>query len=171
MAGQLIVETHSDHLINRVRMDVRDAAVPLSPNDVSILYFERDELEVRIHSLRLDGEGNVLDAPASYGGFFMAEIARSLQALMCAIIDANIVAEAFGAKTTDAGKAFRQRVDEGWLQLVVGGKVLDELDANGAFRDWRATAVQYGKVRVANEDARSGEDTRACRFRSLCVRR
>ena len=72
---------------------------------------------------------------------------------MCAIIDANIVAEAFGAKTTDAGKAFRQRVDEGWLQLVVGGKVLDELDANGAFRDWRATAVRYGKVRVANEDA------------------
>ena len=76
---QLIVETHSDHLINRVRMDVRDADVRLSPNDVSILYFERDELEVRIHSLRLDGEGNVLDAPASYGGFFMAEIARSLQ--------------------------------------------------------------------------------------------
>ncbi len=75
----LVVETHSDHLLNRIRMDVRDGVGRLRPEDVSILYFERGALEVSIHSLRLDQEGNVLDAPPSYGRFFMAETERSLR--------------------------------------------------------------------------------------------
>ena len=75
---QLIVETHSDHLIDRVRMDVRDGVSRLKPSDVSILYFERDELEVKIHSLGIDGEGNILNAPDGYRRFFMEEISRSL---------------------------------------------------------------------------------------------
>ena len=76
---QLIVETHSDHLINRVCMDVRDGVGPLKPQDISILYFERQELEVRIHSLRIDQDGNVMQAPPSYGRFFMKEVDRSLR--------------------------------------------------------------------------------------------
>ena len=75
---QLIVETHSDHLINRVLMDVRDRVGPLRPEDISILYFERQELEVRIYSLRLDQDGNVMQAPPSYGRFFMEEVDRAL---------------------------------------------------------------------------------------------
>jgi len=75
---QLVVETHSDHLLDRVRMDVRDGAAALKPADVSILYFERGDLDVRIHSLRLDEQGNVLDTPPSYRGFFMEETRRSL---------------------------------------------------------------------------------------------
>ena len=77
-ARQLVVETHSDRLLDRVRMDVRDGKAPLKPDDVSILYFERGALDVCIHSLRLDEEGNVLDAPESYRRFFMEETARSL---------------------------------------------------------------------------------------------
>ena len=68
---QLIVETHSDHLLDRVRMDVRDRKISLKPEDVSILFFERGDLDVRIHSLRVDQEGNVLDAPESYRRFFL----------------------------------------------------------------------------------------------------
>ena len=75
---QLVVETHSDHLLDRVRMDVRDGKGKLAPEDVSILYFERGELDVCIHSLRLDGEGNVRDAPIGYRAFFMEEMKRSL---------------------------------------------------------------------------------------------
>ena len=75
---QLVVETHSDHLLDRVRMDVRDGAAALKPADVSILYFERGDLDVRIHSLRLDEQGNVRGAPPSYRGFFMEETRRSL---------------------------------------------------------------------------------------------
>ena len=76
---QLVVETHSDHLLDRVRMDVRDGQTRLKPEDVSILYFERGELDVNIHSLRLDQEGNVLNAPESYRRFFMEETHRSLR--------------------------------------------------------------------------------------------
>ena len=75
---QLIVETHSDHLMDRVRMDVRDGVSGLKPKDVSILFFERRDLDVRIHSLRLDKQGNVLGAPDGYRQFFMDEMTRSL---------------------------------------------------------------------------------------------
>ena len=76
---QLVVETHSDHMLDRVRMDVRDGTTKLQPDDVSILFFERGDLDVRIHSLRLDAEGNVLGAPPSYRRFFMEESRRSLR--------------------------------------------------------------------------------------------
>ena len=75
---QLIVETHSDHLLDRVRMDVRDGKAKLKPEDVSILYFERGDLDVHIHSLCIDEEGNILDAPPSYRRFFMDEVERSV---------------------------------------------------------------------------------------------
>ena len=75
---QLVVETHSDHLLDRVRMDIRDGIAPLKSDDVSILYFERGELDVRIHSIGLDRNGNVVGAPDSYRRFFMKETTRSL---------------------------------------------------------------------------------------------
>ncbi len=75
---QLLIETHSDHVVDRIRMNVRDGSTALKPEDVSILYFERRNLDVRIHSLRLDERGNVLDAPRSYRRFFMEETRRSL---------------------------------------------------------------------------------------------
>ena len=75
---QLIVETHSDNLMNRVRMDVRDGVSKLKPSEVSILYFQRNALDVKIHSLEIDEEGNILNAPDDYRRFFMKEITRSL---------------------------------------------------------------------------------------------
>ena len=75
---QLIIETHSDHLLDRVRMDFRDQQTKLRPQDVSILYFERSDLDVHIHSLGLDREGNLLGAPDSYRRFFLEETERSI---------------------------------------------------------------------------------------------
>ena len=75
---QIIVETHSDYLLDRVRMDVRDKKTNLKPEDVSILYFEPDRLDVRIHSLELDEDGNILNAPSGYRQFFMEEMRRSI---------------------------------------------------------------------------------------------
>ena len=75
---QLVVETHSDHLIDRVRMDVRDGKARLKPEEVSILYFERRGLDVQIHSLCVDERGNVLNTPRSYRRFFLDETRRSL---------------------------------------------------------------------------------------------
>jgi len=76
---QLIVETHSDYMLDRVRMDIRDGKSKLNPEDVSILYFERKDLDVKIHSIGLDKEGNVLNAPSSYRKFFMEEVNRRLK--------------------------------------------------------------------------------------------
>ena len=71
--SQLVIETHSDYILDRVRMEVRDNNIPLKPEDVSILFFERQELDVRIHCLQLDEEGNILDVPPNYRNFFMEE--------------------------------------------------------------------------------------------------
>ena len=75
---QIIVETHSDYIIDRVRMDLRDQKSALKPEDVSILYFEPGDLAVNIRSIRLDEMGNVVDAPDGYGQFFMDEMRRSI---------------------------------------------------------------------------------------------
>ena len=77
---QMLVETHSDYLLDRVRMDVRDGkdGQTLKPEDVSILYFERSGASVRIYPIWLDENGNVRDAPDSYGEFFMSESRRSI---------------------------------------------------------------------------------------------
>ena len=75
---QLIVETHGDYIIDRVRMDIRDRQTALKPDDVSVLFFERTDLDIRIHSLRFDEQGNVLGAPDGYGQFFMDEARRSV---------------------------------------------------------------------------------------------
>ena len=75
---QLIIETHSDHLVNRVRLDIRDGTTNLTADDVSLLYFEREGSQVTIHSLQIDQQGNI-DAPPSYGQFFMEEVNRELR--------------------------------------------------------------------------------------------
>jgi len=75
---QLVVETHSDFLVDRIRMDIRDQKTNLKPEDVSILFFEHNDIGVQIHPIQIDGLGNVLNTPNSYGAFFMDEISRSL---------------------------------------------------------------------------------------------
>lgn len=75
---QLIVETHSEYIIDRVRMDIRDRRTALDPDDISVLFFERTDIDVHIHSLRFDEQGNLLDAPDGYGRFFMDETRRSI---------------------------------------------------------------------------------------------
>ena len=75
---QLVVETHSDNIIDRVLIDVRDQKTDLRAKDVSILYFEPNDHDVTIHSLRLDEQGNILDAPDGYRQFFTDELRRVL---------------------------------------------------------------------------------------------
>jgi hypothetical protein len=74
-----VIETHSDYLIDRVRMDVRDG-IGLRHDQVAILYFQRHGTEVRIHPISLDKHGNILDAPAGYRDFFLDEERRFLGA-------------------------------------------------------------------------------------------
>ena len=73
---QLLVETHSDYLIERVRIRIKERM--LDPNFVVVLFFERNGSGVSIHPIRFDEFGNVLDAPQSYRSFFLEEMDRSL---------------------------------------------------------------------------------------------
>ena len=75
---QIIVETHSEYVVDRIRMDIRDRKTSLGHQDVSVLYFERGENDVGIHPIRFDEMGNVMNAPEGYGKFFMDEVNRSL---------------------------------------------------------------------------------------------
>ncbi len=77
---QVVVETHSDYLWDRVRMDIRDGKARLDPEQVSVLFFERGDLDVRVHSIRLDGNGNVIGTPPTYREFFENEVQRSIWA-------------------------------------------------------------------------------------------
>ena len=55
---------------------------------------------------------------------------------MCAILDANVAGEVFGTDRPAAGRAFFHWINEGRGRLVVGGRLLQELDRNRAFKDW-----------------------------------
>jgi len=74
---RFIVETHSDYLIDRIRMDIRDKKY-LNPDDVVILYFEKSPSGVDIHTLEFDESGNILNAPSTYRQFFLDEERRLL---------------------------------------------------------------------------------------------
>jgi hypothetical protein len=75
---RVLVETHSDFLIDRVRMEVRDRTI--RPEDVQILHFQPNQRGTRIHQVTIDTIGNVQNAPAGYRRFFLDELGRSLGA-------------------------------------------------------------------------------------------
>ena len=75
-SNHIAVETHSDFLIDRVRMSIRDEETQLTAEDVSLLYFEHTGSEARIHEIILDSNGDIQDPPPSYRDFFMSELRR-----------------------------------------------------------------------------------------------
>lgn len=74
---RFVIETHSDYLVDRIRMDIRDKK-GITPDDVALLYFERKNGEATIHRLELDDQGNILNAPPGYRSFFLEEERRFL---------------------------------------------------------------------------------------------
>ena len=62
---QVIVETHSDHFLDGVRIAVRDRLI--TPEQTAIHYFERADNSVRVTSPEIDSDGRLSDWPE---GFF-----------------------------------------------------------------------------------------------------
>ncbi len=75
---EFIIETHSDHLVDRFRLCVLEKI--LRPEELSILYFEKrkDGTNSNIHSISVDSQANVVNAPDSYREFFLKETERLL---------------------------------------------------------------------------------------------
>lgn len=68
---RFVVETHSDYLVDRVRVEVRRGT--LRPDDVSLLYFEREEHGATVHNLELGEDGRITNPPPGFREFFLDE--------------------------------------------------------------------------------------------------
>ena len=68
-----IVETHSDYMIDRARIEIRKGTI--SPKDVSLIYLEPKRRFVNVHNISFDKTGNMVGVPPNYGKFFMKETA------------------------------------------------------------------------------------------------
>ena len=73
---RLIVETHSDYIIDRVRIEV--SSKKISHEDVTIIFFRRDAHGSTMHNLFVNSDGDILNAPDDYRSFFFEEHARLL---------------------------------------------------------------------------------------------
>jgi len=71
-----VVETHSDYLVDRVKMEV--ASGKISEKDVTILFFERGQHGSTVINLFLNKQGDIEDVPPEYRSFFIEEQARLL---------------------------------------------------------------------------------------------
>ena len=69
--NRFLIETHSDYIVDRVRISVRKGL--LKPDEVSVLYFEPKGNAVNIHNMSLDDDGNLEGAPPGYREFFLKE--------------------------------------------------------------------------------------------------
>ena len=69
-----IVETHSDYMIDRARIEIRKGNI--RPDDVSLIYFEPKGRTVKVHNISFDKMGNLEDVPPHYREFFLKETDR-----------------------------------------------------------------------------------------------
>ena len=71
-----IVETHSDYMIDRARIDIIRGNI--RPEDVSLIYFEPKGNIVEVHNIGFDKMANMVGVPPHYGEFFLKESKRLL---------------------------------------------------------------------------------------------
>ena len=74
--GYIIAETHSDYLVDRIRIDIREGR--LNSHDVNIIYFHAAEHSIEIHEIEIDKMGNLKNCPEGYREFFVREQERVL---------------------------------------------------------------------------------------------
>ncbi len=69
-----IVETHSDYMIDRARIEIRKGNI--KPEDVSLIYFEPKGNIVKVHNIGFDKDANMTGVPPHYRQFFLKESKR-----------------------------------------------------------------------------------------------
>ena len=73
---QFILETHSDHMIDRARIEIMNGNI--SHEDVGLIYLEPKYGSVRIHNISINEDGDLIDPPLSYREFFLSETKKLL---------------------------------------------------------------------------------------------
>ena len=66
-----IVETHSDYMIDRARVEIRKGTI--QPEYVSLIYLEPKGNVVKVHNISFDKMGNMEGVPPHYREFFLKE--------------------------------------------------------------------------------------------------
>jgi predicted ATPase len=74
---QLIIETHSEHLLSRIRRRIAEGT-KITSEDVCILFFEKRENETQIKEIKLDESGRYTEY---LSGFFEEEYEESIEHL------------------------------------------------------------------------------------------
>ncbi len=69
-----IIETHSDYMIDRARIEIRKGNI--RPEDVSLIYIEPKGRVVKVHNISFDKMANMEGVPPHYREFFMTEYRR-----------------------------------------------------------------------------------------------
>ncbi len=69
-----IVETHSDYMIDRARIEIRKETI--RPQDVALIYFEPKGRVVNVHNIGFDKDANLIGVPPHYRQFFLKESDR-----------------------------------------------------------------------------------------------
>ena len=64
--GQIVIETHSDHIINGIRVAVKDRNI--EKDKIGLFYFDRkeDELYSVYRSIQIDKNGELSDYPQNF---------------------------------------------------------------------------------------------------------
>lgn len=71
-----VVETHSDYILDRVRMKIAEGG--LHHSQVTIAYFEANESGVSVRNIHLSEGGDIVDPPDGFRRFFLLEQQRLL---------------------------------------------------------------------------------------------
>ncbi len=74
--NSFVIETHSDYMIDRVRIEIRRGRI--KPEDVSLIYLEPVGNHVRTHNIAFDRRANMVGVPQHYRDFFLHEADRLL---------------------------------------------------------------------------------------------
>ena len=71
---------------------------------------------------------------------------------MCGIVDANVAGEVFGERSSPAGREFFDWLNSGGGRLVVGGRLLKELEESQDFAAWAKEATLAGRMTTLSEE-------------------
>ncbi len=76
MNNSFLIETHSDYILDRIRIEIRKGNI--SHNHVSLIYLEPVKNGVQAHNILFDKQGNLIKVPTGYRNFFIKESNRLL---------------------------------------------------------------------------------------------
>lgn len=73
---QVVVETHSEHIVNAVRLAVKSG---MPPEDISIVFFQQEQGRTVVQTVALDARGRALRWPAGFFDQAAADLADLLR--------------------------------------------------------------------------------------------